>query len=712
MVLWQARIVAPVVPPQPVGTKNGDLYTIYYPLYSFAYRGAEFLPAWNPYQLAGTPTVGYLAGGLYYPPNWLSVVLPVHRALGVLLALHLALAGVGTWMLARSVGLSRAAAAVGAIAFLANGYLVGEHLRPMYLLGLAWVPIIVLLAVRVIVVPTTWNGVALGAATALQLTTGHVQMLLYEGWMGVLVGMPVLIVLGRAWGWRHVLLVVRSVAWAVGVAIGLAAAQLWPTLEVASQAVRGLGGLTVAQTLPQRPSWLLLRNVASGAGLTAILVPAALLAGGSRALPVAICAVVLIVTGAIGMGTAAYERVFYHLPGVSLFRLPHQILVLGMLALALLGGFGLDAIAREPVRRVAPALVGLVTVALLLHAELGTVFVVGVAVGVTVVAAAESAPRARAAALAAIVALAAGERVVHTRNTVMIPPANTDAFFAEPPFVAFLASRPGFDRVLAIKDMKNRFPIMEKMGSLHRLGVVQDYEPLTPWMYYRFLRGLDILNTDRPLFWGRYTAPQNGIGWRSVDLLSARWVVVARTNRWRAAADWIRPVYEDEQAVIYENTHALPRALVVAKHRVVANELQALSIVMTPTFDPRVEIIVDREPNRIADAGARADGSAGHATIVAQAPTTLTVRATADRPAFLLVNDVYWPGWRAAIDGTPAELLRANYLFRAVPVPAGEHTVTFTYAGAPIRYGKMISIATVVVLLGAITVRAVSRRTP
>src|SRR6185503_6202103 len=60
---------------------NGDLYTIYYPLYSFAYRGAELLPAWNPYQLAGTPTVGYLAGGLYYPPNWLSVAVPVHRTL-------------------------------------------------------------------------------------------------------------------------------------------------------------------------------------------------------------------------------------------------------------------------------------------------------------------------------------------------------------------------------------------------------------------------------------------------------------------------------------------------------------------------------------------------------------------------------------------------------------------------------------------------------
>src|SRR6185503_14201553 len=353
---------------------NGDLYTIYYPLYSFAYRGGELVPAWNPYQLAGTPTVGYLAGGLYYPPNWLSVVVPVHRALGYLLALHLALAGVGTWLLARLAGLSLSASSVAAIAFLANGFLVGEHLRPMYLFGLAWIPIVALFAGRVVVSPTIASGVSLGVSAALQLLTGHAQMVCYEAYLGFLVGMPASLVLARKRGGAYRRALLRTGAVALGVAILLAAAQILPTLEVMLHAVRGFGGLTVAQTLPQRPSWLFLRSVLTTPGIVVLLVPAALLAGGRRELLAAVCVVVLLVAGAIGMGTAAYDRVFYHLPGVSLFRLPQQMLAIAALALALLGGIGLDVLASERTGwRLAVALAGLALVGFVLRFELGTV---------------------------------------------------------------------------------------------------------------------------------------------------------------------------------------------------------------------------------------------------------------------------------------------------------------------------------------------------
>jgi len=43
---WQLRIVAPIALPQDVTAGNADLYTLYYPLYSFFYRGADFMPPW------------------------------------------------------------------------------------------------------------------------------------------------------------------------------------------------------------------------------------------------------------------------------------------------------------------------------------------------------------------------------------------------------------------------------------------------------------------------------------------------------------------------------------------------------------------------------------------------------------------------------------------------------------------------------------------
>ena len=90
LAFWQLRIVAPVRMPQDVQFWNGDLYNIYYPGFAFAYRGEQFLPRWNPFQLAGTPFLGGYNGGFLYPPNWLATFVPIHLALGWLCAHRLA----------------------------------------------------------------------------------------------------------------------------------------------------------------------------------------------------------------------------------------------------------------------------------------------------------------------------------------------------------------------------------------------------------------------------------------------------------------------------------------------------------------------------------------------------------------------------------------------------------------------------------------------
>jgi uncharacterized membrane protein YfhO len=66
----------------------------------------------------------------------------------------------------------------------------------------------------------------------------------------------------------------------------------------------------------------------------------------------------------------------------------------------------------------------------------------------------------------------------------------------------------------------------------------------------------------------------------------------------------------------------------------------------------------------------------------------------------LVLTDTYFPGWQAEVDGKPADIHRVDYLFRGVRVPPGAANVTFSYQPTSYRLGLVISIATLLVILG------------
>jgi uncharacterized membrane protein YfhO len=58
----------------------------------------------------------------------------------------------------------------------------------------------------------------------------------------------------------------------------------------------------------------------------------------------------------------------------------------------------------------------------------------------------------------------------------------------------------------------------------------------------------------------------------------------------------------------------------------------------------------------------------------------------------VVLSEVYYPAWVAYIDGVAAPVLKGNHILRAVPVPAGKHTVTFEYRSKPFEWGLAISL--------------------
>jgi len=138
-------------------------------------------------------------------------------------------------------------------------------------------------------------------------------------------------------------------------------------------------------------------------------------------------------------------------------------------------------------------------------------------------------------------------------------------------------------------------------------------------------------------------------------------------------------------------------------------ELEALGAI-----EPGDTAVVHRE---FAPALAELEpGAGGRVEVLSQRPDRLRYRVDADGPALLVLSEVWYgpdAGWRAWIDDTPAPIVRADYLLRAVRVPAGRHLVRLEFAPRSFLLGRWIArVASAAILLAGVTwaVLALRRR--
>ena len=132
---------------------------------------------------------------------------------------------------------------------------------------------------------------------------------------------------------------------------------------------------------------------------------------------------------------------------------------------------------------------------------------------------------------------------------------------------------------------------------------------------------------------------------------------------------------------LYENPAVFPRVFLVGDVQTVPTTWDgteaALDLMRDPAFDPAQTVIVAADQDVTLPSDSSITGSA---IITTATDTTLEIAVDASQPGMLVITDAWYPGWKALIDGQPAELYRADAMFRAVPVPAGQSTVTLTYA--------------------------------
>ncbi|NBC18790.1 MAG: YfhO family protein, partial [Bacteroidetes bacterium] len=250
-----------------------------------------------------------------------------------------------------------------------------------------------------------------------------------------------------------------------------------------------------------------------------------------------------------------------------------------------------------------------------------------------------------------------------------------DDLIAKYDFDQFLLERqaeaggPGAFRVLSLESgnpMVNARPSFyhESIGGYHgaKLRLFQDY--------------IDhVFMTDRGL-------PSEN----ALDLLNVRYIIA------RGVLPETEPVFQSEQTrqVVLRNPDAVPRAFLVGDAEVVASPDAMWDRLQSSDFDPRATALlseaIDFDPAPL-DSMSRAD-----VTLDAYGPREIRWTVSTDAPRLLVASEVYYPaGWNAYVDGEPSPIYRANYLLRAVPIPAGEHEVVMRFEPTSYRRGLWIS---------------------
>jgi hypothetical protein len=229
----------------------------FYPWQQFALDTirAGHLPLWNPYLGNGAPLIANYQSAVFYPPNWLMLLIPHDYAMGLLVTLHLIWAGVGMVTLARALGLRPLGQAVAGLAFGLSQYLVARVGFFSINAAAAWLPWVILAGDRLVTSnfqfptsnfrPLLFNLLPLSFCLSLQLLSGHAQStwytLLLLGawtlWRTTQSSNPPILqspLLPRAQAKRAPLLIFAAIL----LAFTLAALQLLPTAELLRQSPR------------------------------------------------------------------------------------------------------------------------------------------------------------------------------------------------------------------------------------------------------------------------------------------------------------------------------------------------------------------------------------------------------------------------------------------------------------------------------------------
>lgn len=190
----------------------------------------------------------------------------------------------------------------------------------------------------------------------------------------------------------------------------------------------------------------------------------------------------------------------------------------------------------------------------------------------------------------------------------------------------------------------------------------------------------------RILFLGRYQSPL-------FDLMNVKYVLALKD----IPDSKFKLVFQKGQTRVYENQKAYPRVYLTKEYEIITNEEKILTEMLRFSRKGERKVVLEEEIE--LQQAKNESNRLSSAEIIDYSPQSVKVKTQSASEEILVFSDAYDPGWRASIDGKPTKVYRANYNFRAVIVPEGDHQIDFIYQPKSFMIGLFLSITATIFLL-------------
>lgn len=727
----------------------GDVINAYYAWESFlVYQIKSYnMPLWNPYNFSGETFIANTQIALFSPLIILFLFLPTHLAFNYAFIIEFAALGIFTYLFARSIRMSRYGAVVSSIIIMFSGSLmVSLYLGHIFIINtFVGFPLLLYFYEQLIQKGKIRYGIYAAVATAYMILAGHIQIAFYS------------IFISNCYFYARLLyefilqkkiLYIRRLIlipfFSLFIAILLSSVQLLPAVELALHSSRSLMNLTFASDFSVHPKELISfalphffgtpmdNNYWGMSGLMNLLgymgVPSVLftLIAISRKNNVYTLIFLLLsafsLIFALGKYTFLFPIFYLYVPFFNLFRVPARMLFFYSFSIAILAGYGihlffdkkeLKNLKKQFYKKFLIVLIVFSIIIFLLtlflfklqnNVDLFNQYILkhSYAQGIDPLFLLNE----------ILNELIFFSLILFTTSSILlakiiIPGKNKLFYLAILSVIIFDLWHYGsnfytskkIDEVFAtpkiiktIKSDSGQFRVFDMTGLFTSTLQYNKIESVT---------GINpiILQSYKQFLWttGSYDNNIEGfINIRTIDnllpirILNTKYVI----SKNKLGNKDLFLVDKAGKFFLYKLDDTLPRAFIVPYATTIISEDKILSALAKKDFDPRKLVILEE---KVIPRSTRENFK--EANIIEYHPNRIRIKTSLNSPAYLVLGELWYPGWKANDNGREVKILKANYLFRSLYLEKGKHDIVFFYDPGSFKVGAFISLATLAIVM-------------